>query len=281
MGNTTPGGIDANAVYSLGHSAGESKRLQRQAEELLAQSEALVDQTSLGPGDTAIDIGCGPRGVLDVLAERVGPHGRVVGVDADANHVAMATQLAVDRKLDWIEVLHVDARHTGLPSSTFDLVHGRTILITVPEPFDLVAEMARLVKPGGWVVGLEPDVEPSICYPSNPAYDTLSAMFPAVFSRNGADWKMGRRVAELYRAAGLVDMQVAVRADVYPKGHSRRTIRLDLLRSMRPFIIELGLATGPDLDQLFADALAYLDNPDVIIMPSVNFLVSGRKPHGA
>jgi hypothetical protein len=152
------------------------------------------------------------------------------------------------------------------------------ILITVPEPHDLVAEMARLAKPGGWVVGLEPDTEPSICYPSCPAYDRLSSMFAAVFSRNGADPKMGRRVAQLYRAAGLIDIQVDVTAQAYPMGHTRRTIRIDLVRSMRPFIVELHLATEEELDELFSDALAHLADPDVIVLPSINFLVSARKP---
>ncbi len=278
MASTTPASNDPNAVYSLGHNPSESSRLQRQADELFPQSTALVDRTALGPGGTCIDVGCGPRGILDLLADRVGPEGSVVGVDADPKHVAMAAQMAADRNLDWVSIVHADARSTGLPSSSFDVVHGRTILITVPEPLELVVEMTRLAKPGGWVIGLEPDVEPSICHPSHPAYERLGAMFPVVFSRNGADWRVGRRVAELYRAAGLVDIQMDVRAEVYPKGHTRRTIRVDLLRSMRPFIVELGLATDSELDGLFSEALAHLDDPDVIIMPSVNFAVSGRKP---
>jgi hypothetical protein len=44
---------------------------------------------------------------------------------------------------------------------------------------------------------------------------------------------------------------------------------------MRPFIVELGLATEPELDRLFTDALTHLDDPDVIVMPSVSFLVTG------
>jgi ubiquinone/menaquinone biosynthesis C-methylase UbiE len=280
MASTTPTSHDPNVVYSLGHDVSESHRLQRQADELFAQSAALVDRTTLGPGGSSVDVGCGPRGILDLLARRVGSQGQVVGVDADPNHVAMATQMAADRNLDWVRVVRDDARHTSLPSSSFDVVHGRTILITVPEPLELVFEMARLAKPGGWVIGLEPDVEASICHPDHPAYERLVAMFPVVFSRNGADWRMGRRVAELYRAAGLVDIQVDTRAEVYPKGHTRRTIRVDLLRSMRPFVVELGLATESELDGLFGEALAHLDDPDVIVMPSVNFLVSGRKREG-
>ncbi len=69
---------DANAVYALGSSPGESVRLLRQADELAPDSAALLDQVSLRPGQSAIDLGCGPRGILDLLAERVSPGGRVV-----------------------------------------------------------------------------------------------------------------------------------------------------------------------------------------------------------
>ena len=67
------------------------------------------------------------------------------------------------------------------------------------------------------------------------------------FSRNGADPHFGRRMAELYRQAGLEDVTVEVRAGVYPAGHSRRTIRADLVRSMRPQVVEMGLAGAGDL----------------------------------
>jgi hypothetical protein len=104
-------------------------------------------------------------------------------------------------------------------------------------------------------------------------------MFAPVFTRNGADWRIGRRLAELYRAAGLVDVKVEAQADVYPHGHTRRTVRVDLIRSMRPHAVEIGLATEQELDELIDAALAHLDNPEVVVMPSLAFLVSGRKPN--
>jgi hypothetical protein len=48
---------------------------------------------------------------------------------------------------------------------------------------------------------------------------------------------------------------------------------------MRPHVLELGLATEAELDELFAAALAHLDNPDTVVMPHMTFLVSGRKPN--
>ena len=61
---TGPGVV---AVYALGSSGGESARLRRQADELAADSAALLDRVGLRPGQAAIDLGCGPRGILDLL----------------------------------------------------------------------------------------------------------------------------------------------------------------------------------------------------------------------
>jgi ubiquinone/menaquinone biosynthesis C-methylase UbiE len=269
---------DPNAVYALGSSSGESARLQRQAEELLPDSAVLLDRVGLRPGDCAIDVGCGPRGVIDLLAERVTPGGRVVGLDADRAHVAMASEFVANRGLSNVEVVCGDARHTDLESGSFDLVHGRTLLITVPQPAEVLREMVRLARPGGWVAGLEPDTQAAICYPPHPAFDRLCEIFTMAFSRNGADPHFGRRMAALYRQAGLRDITVEVRAGVYPAGHSRRAIRADLVRSMRPQIIELGLADEQELDELDAAARKHFEGPDVLVMPSLNFLAWGRKP---
>jgi SAM-dependent methyltransferase len=142
-------GLDANAVYSLGSSDSETARLQRQAGELGPDNRALLDGAGLRPGQSVIDLGCGPRGILDLLAERVSPGGRVVGVDADPALAAMAAGFAAARGLAGVEVMTADARQTGLPSGSFDLVHTRTLLVNVPEPARVVAEMTRLARPGG------------------------------------------------------------------------------------------------------------------------------------
>ena len=271
-------GDDPNAVYALGSSRGESARLQRQAEELAPDSAVLLDRVGLRPGDSAIDLGCGPRGVIDLLAERVAPGGRVVGLDADPAHVAMASEFVAARGLSDVEIVCGDARNTGLEAGSFDLVHARTLLITVPQPAAVLGEMVRLARPGGWVAGLEPDTEAAICYPPHPAFDRLCEIFTIGFSRNGADPHFGRRMAELYRQAGLKDITVEVRAGVYPAGHSRRTIRADLVRSMRPQIIEMGLADPQELDELDTSVRKHFEDPDVLVMPSLNFLAWGRKP---
>ena len=269
---------DAAAVYALGSSTGESARLLRQAEELSGHSAALLDMVGLRPGQSAIDLGCGPRGVLDLLADRVSPGGRVVGLDADPAHTAAAAGFAAARGLIGVEVMTADARSTGLPSGSFDLVKARTLLVNVPDPAELVAEMTRLARPGGWVACLEPDVASAWCYPPHPAFERICEIFPVVFSRNGASLTIGRQVPELLRAAGLEVAGVEARVQMYPVGHSRRTIRPDLLRSTRTQVVAMGLASGAELDDLDAAARAHLDDPRTIVVSGLLFLVWARKP---
>jgi ubiquinone/menaquinone biosynthesis C-methylase UbiE len=271
-------GIDPNAVYSLGSSSGESERLQRQADELASDSEALLDRVKLRRGDSAIDLGCGPRGVIELLHPRVSPGGRVVGVDGDPAHVAMARELVATRALSDVQILEGDARHTGLRADSFDLVHTRTLLITVPEPAEVLTEMVRLARPGGWVASLEPDCEHTLYYPHHPALARLHELFMVAFSRNGADPLIGRRLGELYRQAGLEDVSLEARVAVHPAGHSRRTVLPDLVRAMRPQILALGAADEHELDELDATARQHLENPDVVEMTHVRFLAWGRKP---
>src|SRR5262249_25493324 len=153
-------------------------------------------------------------------------------------HVTMAKQFADEQGLRNVKIVAADAKHTGLPSGSFDVVHGRTLLITIPEPATVVAEMVRLTKPGGGVASLEPDTEFRLCYPAHQSYERLGAIFGAAFRRNGADPFIGRRLTELFREAGLEDIGVEVRAPVHPANHSRRTILLDLVRSLRTVILE-------------------------------------------
>jgi SAM-dependent methyltransferase len=190
----------------------------------------------------------------------------------------MAAKFASDRRLSGVEIVTADARHTGLPAGSFDLVHARTLLINLTEPAEAVAEMVRLARPGGAVAVAEPDIEPALCYPPHPAFDRVGEIRWAAFRRHGTDPAIGRRVPELFRQAGLTDIGVESRTQMYPPGNSRRTVRLDLVRAMRPQIVEMGLAGEDELDQLDAALRPHLEDPHTVLMTGLLFLVWGRKP---
>ena len=266
------------AAYALGSDPAESARLRRQSEELKPYAAELIGRIGLRPGQTAVDLGCGPSGILDLLAAAVAPGGHVTGLDADAEHVTMARQHVAERGLAGVEIRHGDARDTGLAAGSFDLVHSRTLLVTVPDPAEVVAEMVRLARPGGWVASEEPDAADSLCYPSIPAWDRLNELFRASFGRDGADLRIGRRLTELFRAAGLEEVQVTAHSPLFPAGHSRRTIRPDLVRSLRPVIIQLGLADEAELDRLDRQVREHLADRTVIVMSHLLFVAWARKP---
>jgi hypothetical protein len=138
--------------------------------------------------------------------------------------------------------------------------------------------MVRLAKPGGQVAVAEPDTEYALCYPPLPAFDRIGEIFRAAFTRNGAEPAIGRRVPELFRQAGLTDVRVESRTQMYPPGNSRWTVRLDLVRAMRPQIVEMGLASSQELDELDATLRPHLEGRCTVVMTGLLFLVWGRKP---
>jgi hypothetical protein len=87
-------GAPARADYALGDSQPERARLGRQAAELHADSEVLLDRVGITHGWHAIDEGCGPEGILDLLAGRVGPGGWVTGLDVNPASAAAARRFA-------------------------------------------------------------------------------------------------------------------------------------------------------------------------------------------
>jgi len=289
-GALAAGAPDPEEVYALGANPAETARLIRQSAELRPEALALLDELGLAPGrpdadpsarpgvGSAIDLGCGPLGILDLLSAVVRPGGRVVGLDADPAHVSAARQYAERRDLRGLDVVEGDARHTGFPDGSFDLVHARTLLITIPSPAEVVAEMARLARPGGWVACQEPDVEVVLCYPPLPACDALTDLFRASFERAGADLRIGRRVGGMFWDAGLEDVHVTVHANAYPAGHTRRTVIPDLVRSLRPVIVEMGLASAAELDSLDTAVREHLADPRVLMMPHLLVSTRGRKP---
>ncbi len=266
---------DPVQVYALGADPEESARLRRQSAELRPEGEALLTRVGLGPGQAAADLGCGPGGILGLLSAAVSPGGQVVGVDANPAHVAMAAECATRSGLANVEVIEGDARHTGLPGGGFDLVHARTLLVTVPKPAEV---MVRLARPGGWVASQEPDCGHALCHPPLAAWDRLQEIFLAGFSRSGADPFLGRRLLELYRQAGLTAVEVMVHASTYPAGHSRRTVIPDLVRSLHPVIVERGLAGERELAELDQVVRRHLADPGTLMMPHLLVAVWGQKP---
>lgn len=264
--------------YFLGYRSAEQDRLRRQAEELAGEARWLLDQCRLATGARAIDVGCGPQGILDLLAERVGPKGSVVGLERGEEAVGLARAFVAERQLANAEVVQGDAKATGFPRGSFDLAHARLVLVNVPEPEQVIAELVALVRPGGMVASHEADYVAHLCDPPLPAWTRLLEVLETYSRLNGIDLFVGRRVHGMLRAAGLVDVHVHPVIHVYPHGHGRRTILLNFVENLRDRLLAQGLVTETELSDLMASLQRHLDDPGTLVVSHLFFQTWGRKP---
>jgi ubiquinone/menaquinone biosynthesis C-methylase UbiE len=264
--------------YLLGHSANEEERLRRLPQELALDSRRFLDQLDIRHSYQAIDIGCGPHGILDLLSERVGPNGKVFGVERNEATVELAREFIARRQLRNVEVLQADARATGLPRAAFDVVHARLVLVNVPQPESVVEEMVALARPGGIVASHEADWGAGFCDPPSPAWDRLLEVFKAYSRKHGIDLFVGRRTHQLFRAAGLRDIQITPLVHVYPTGNSRRNILGELVESVRDRLLVDGLMSEIEFKEHLRDLKRHLDDPNTLVISHLFFQVWGRKP---
>jgi ubiquinone/menaquinone biosynthesis C-methylase UbiE len=259
--------------YWLGTGPTEMEHLLAQAEVYAAEAEELLDRIGLPEGAAAIDLGCGVQGILHVLRARVGPAGRVVGLDLEPRMLAAAAA-----REPGLETVQADATATGLPAGSFDLVHARTLLLNLTEPEAAVAEMVRLTRPGGTVALQEPDASVWMCSPPHPSFETLRAELVEMFPRAGKDFRIGRRVLHLLRDAGLRDVRVRPTARVTHPGDYYQTFLLALCRLLREPLLAGGTLTAEQLDHHVALARDHLTRPDTITCQPVLWQAWGVKP---
>lgn len=264
--------------YLLGHSEDEELRLVRQAEELRQDSTRLLDRIDLRVGSRVIDLGCGPQGVLELLSERVGPTGHVIGIETNRESAELARSFVADRALNNVEVVQGDATATGLPADSFDLVHARLVLVNVPYVEAVVREMFRLARPGGVVASHEADYVSHFCDPPLPAWVRLFEVLETYCRNNGIDPFVGRRTHRLLRNAGLLDIVVSPVIHVYPHGHTRRNIFWHFLQNVRNRIVNQNLIADSEFSELMGDVKQHLDRPDTLVVSHLFFQVWGRKP---
>lgn len=100
-------------------------------------------------GATVIDIGCGAGMDLLLAARRTGPTGRAIGIDMTEAMRRRASQGAAMSGLAHVEVRNGDATRLPVDDQSVDVVISNGVLNLVPEKERAVAEIARVLKPGG------------------------------------------------------------------------------------------------------------------------------------
>jgi demethylmenaquinone methyltransferase/2-methoxy-6-polyprenyl-1,4-benzoquinol methylase len=196
---------------------------------------AVVAETRLTAGDSAIDVAAGTGRLATELADRVGPFGRIVAVDLSPAMVERGIARAGD--IVQLEFILGDALRLPFDDGRFGAATIAFGLGALADPVAALHELRRVVRPGGRVVCLEPTM-PSPRWWGRLQHRTARRLAPlavSVAARRDAYRRLTALVrnvpeadtlAEMMRASGLVDVRyrrlglgaVALHAGTAPPG---------------------------------------------------------------
>lgn len=264
--------------YLLGGQESEPERLRLQARVWEPESEAFLDRISVQPGWRSVDLGCGALGILGPLSRRVGPTGRVVGVENDPKQLEAVRDAVREEGWGNVEIVEDDAYRTHLPRSSFDLVHVRFLFAPVGRDDELLAEMLGLARPGGVLAVQEPDTSSWSCQPPSPAWDRLTGAVREAFRRAGGDLDAGRRTFGLLRRAGVEDLRLRAAIVALRDRHPYLRLPVMFATALRQRILEAGLLERAELDETIAALEASAQDPATTGLSFVVTQVWGRKP---
>ncbi len=180
----------------------------------------LIDRLSPAVGCTALDVAAGPGTVTHLLADRIGPAGRVVATDLSPAMLEIARGKPVGADQAPIEWIEAPAVPLPLPDSSVDVVTCQQGLQFFPDRTAALAEMRRTLRAGGRVgIAVWTGVEDQIFVHVRDAL--ANVLSPEIAGKYlGPFLLTGEQAAADARAAGFasVDLEHVTRPVVVPGG---------------------------------------------------------------
>ncbi|MBL8815118.1 MAG: methyltransferase domain-containing protein [Planctomyces sp.] len=114
--------------------------------------QAFVDAK---PGETVLDLGCGAGLDLYLYSQKVGPTGKLIGLDLSADMLSKARRNLLKMGVTNVEWLYAPADQIPLPDNSVDLVSANGIYNLSPDKDAVMREVSRVLKPGGRTIFAE------------------------------------------------------------------------------------------------------------------------------
>jgi ubiquinone/menaquinone biosynthesis C-methylase UbiE len=244
----------------------------------------MIADLPLRPGARVIDVACGDGAYSRWLAERVGPHGQVVGVDLSADYLACARAAADASPLGQrIALKQGDSDTLGFADGTFDLAWCAQSMLSLPNPRHALSEMIRVTRPGGTVAVFENDMLHHMLLPWPPEVElAVRRAQLAATARAGEQvdrFRIGSQVYVMMSELGLArcDLKAYVSVRSAPLAADERAFLQLYLDSLGAQVRQrLDPAMRSRFDDLSAagSPLHMLNQPNVLIS-AIDMVVSG------
>jgi SAM-dependent methyltransferase len=231
----------------------------------------------LHPGLDLLDVGCGPGTITLELAARVAP-GRVVGLDAAAEVIDEALARLTHRPQPNLSFVVGSVYELELGDGAFDVAHAHQVLQHLADPTAALAELRRVLRPGGLLAVRDGDYGGFVWAPADQLLDRWLDLYHQVTGRNGVDADAGRRLPAWVRAAGFSELIVTSSTWTFADPDSRAWWgELWAERVERSAFAEqavaYGLSDGRELAAIAAAWREWAEQPDgVFVTPHIEVL---------
>lgn len=133
----------------LGYAPSDLDRVPQEAIDSFAGVGHFFHLAALEPGEQVADLGSGSGMDTFVASLKVGPAGRVIGVDMTEAQLAKSARLAGEARVENVTYRQAYIEATGLDAGAFDCVISNGVINLAADKDRVFAEAARLLKPGG------------------------------------------------------------------------------------------------------------------------------------
>jgi ubiquinone/menaquinone biosynthesis C-methylase UbiE len=226
---------------------------------------------ALHPGHRVLDVGCGTGEDVRAMAQMVGPAGYVVGLDSSATLIDVARTRSLGGDLP-CEFRVGQAERLEFEDESFDACRAERVLQHVGDPSRAVAEMIRVLRPGGRLVCFEPDWDLRVFDSQDRDLTRRICTFRSDRMQSG---EVGRQLRRHFVAGGMVDVQVTPLTGIITE------LRLaDTVMGLQGLLMEAigsGVITEEEAGRWWTE-MEDADQAGQFFAVSVAFLVSGRKP---
>jgi SAM-dependent methyltransferase len=157
-----------------------------------------------------LDIGCGMGDVAMLVAQLIGPAGRVVSIDLDQASIETAQRRASTAGLDNAAFRRADIA-TFNDEEPFDAIVGRLVLEFLPDTAAIIRRLCHLLKPGGIIALQEPTWKIWLAYTSHlPLRTAVTTLIRDTFLAGGVITEMELPIYRGFVAANLTSPQMRV-----------------------------------------------------------------------